>query len=270
LLHQVTGTKEELVARLCGAPPPAKKQKVSAAVPGIDAALAPLLDDDKLKKAFQRLCKSLAHTVDRDWHDSYEETDAELYEYVEKLTPYLKAVLQCCQSKDAGAEAFARCNQVLVEIAESWRAFSGIPFRGGIEDAIAGAAVDLSLPDDEDEDNSMLSRSEAISEAWVALMQTAAARLPAAGAKTLQRIVKDALDYTLFEESDLLTAESRWQTEAGAARLSALLSEPSRTELLALPSRLRPIKHYQAIDRRFDGPKHLRTRDFSEFEQWFY
>lgn len=85
LALQVTGTKEELVARLTGAPPPPKKAKVAkaaAAVPGIDASLLRLLDYDALKKEFKELTKSLARTVDADWHDSYEETDQELHEYI--------------------------------------------------------------------------------------------------------------------------------------------------------------------------------------------
>lgn len=36
-----------------------------------------------------------------------------------------------------------------------------------------------------------------------------------------------------------------------------------------LVARLRQHKGYRCIDRRFDGPKHLRTRDFGDEDDWF-
>ena len=34
--------------------------------------------------------------------------------------------------------------------------------------------------------------------------------------------------------------------------------------MAALPSRLGKVKAYRAIDRRFSGPKHLRTRHYDD------
>ena len=36
----------------------------------------------------------------------------------------------------------------------------------------------------------------------------------------------------------------------------------------ALPTRLTALKRYRAIDRRFDGPKHRRTRDYGDYGWW--
>ena len=93
----MTGTKEELVSRLTGAPPPPKKVKPPAAVAGVPEELLPLLDHSALKKSFADLTKGLARIVDADWHDSYEETDQALSEYVEELQPHLqvRAPLRC-------------------------------------------------------------------------------------------------------------------------------------------------------------------------------
>ena len=161
---------------------------------------------------------------------------------------------------------------MLVEIAESWRAFSGINFRCCMEESTQESKIDLSsaMPcaddEEEEEDNDdelnfrSLSRKQAVAVTWAALVQTAAAHLPATGEETLQRIVKDALDYGVTQAE--LTAPSPWCEEDGPARLAALLSEPARGALRALPSRIQPVKQWRAIDRRFDGPKHRRTRDF--------
>lgn len=127
--------------------------------------------------------------------------------------------------------------------------------------APSAAEEDEEKEEEEDELSlSSLSRKQAVGIAWAALVQTAAARLPAADAETLQRIVKDALDYGVTEAE--LKAASPWRAEDGPARLAALLAEPARGAMCALASRLQPIKQWRAIDRRFDGPKHRRTRDF--------
>jgi hypothetical protein len=64
---QVTGNKEELVARLTGEAPPPKKVKTSAQAVGIPSHLLELLDVAKLKKELKRRVKVLAQMVDADW-----------------------------------------------------------------------------------------------------------------------------------------------------------------------------------------------------------
>jgi len=301
---QVTGTKEELVSRLTGAPPPAKKVKPPATVAGVPEHLLPLLDHGALHKSFADLTKALARIVDADWHDSYEETDQELNEYVEGLQPHLQArprsrdasegrsnfiepchthtaahlqaVLECCELPECGVAALARCNLVMVEIAESWRQMDGVPFRCSMEDSIRGVSIRLVVlkaedakeddddeAEDDDEDGEpnakMYSRKAAIGTVWAELVQAAGARLAEADDEALKRIVKDALDYGVTDK-ELNGGSGVWRTEAGAARVSALLT--NKAALSALPSRLAQVKHYRAIDRRFDGPKHRRTRDY--------
>ena len=302
-LRQVTGTKKELVSRLTGALPPPKKEKAPAAVAGVPANLLPLLDDRALKKSFADLTKGLARIVDADWHDSYEETDQALSEYVEELQPHLQArrcdasrgclgsfaepchshcaapqaVLECCELEDCGAAALARCNLVMVEIGESWRQMDGVPFRCSMEDSIRGVLIRLVVvsdaaeddDDDDDEDGEpgakMYSRKEAVNAVWAELAQAAAARLSAEDDETLKRIVKDALDYGV-PEKELKGASGVWRTEGGAARLAALLA--NKAALSALPSRLVQVKEHRLIDRRFNGPKHRRTRDYDSGDDY--
>ena len=55
----------------------------------------------------------------------------------------------------------------------------------------------------------------------------------------------------------------------GSTIMMAAGSAVVREQLAALPSRLGRHKRYRAIDRRFDGPKHLRTRDYdSDDDCW--
>ena len=249
---------------------------------GIPTKLAEHLDHIQLKKRLHELVKELAAMVDADWHDSYEETSDLLCEYVESLTPNLSAVLECLVAPARTPPSLSRCNDVLLEIAHSWRAMAGIPFRGGHEDPITDAAIDLSepmgilmgVPEDADPDTdgmdefATLDRESAVSLAWTSLAAAAASCADVDDALLL-RILKDALDHGVtpreFEEEPFEEEEGAWHTVAGAKRLVAALGPGGKKALAATPTRRRAIKHYQCIDRRFDGPKHLRTRDFSDF-----
>ena len=53
----------------------------------------------------------------------------------------------------------------------------------------------------------------------------------------------------------------------GRTRLAALFGR--RTEWSALASTKKKHNMRRAIDRRFDGPKHLRARDYSDDEDGF-
>jgi len=252
-------------------------------VPGIPTKLLPHLNVTQLRKRLHRLVKELAELVDADWHDSYEETGDLLCAYVESLTPNLSAVLECLAACRTPA-TLARCNDVLLEVAHSWRAMDGIPFRGGYEDPITDAGIDLAepmglllgVPEDEAEaeldEYDGLPRHSAVSLAWTSLA-AAAASCPAVDDALLRRILRDALDHGVerreFEEEPFEEEEGAWHTIAGAARLKAALGPRRQKALEAMPTRLRPIRYYQAIDRRFDGPLHLRTRDFSESDAYY-
>jgi hypothetical protein len=211
-------------------------------------------------------------------HDGYEEQGEELCSYVSGLEPHLHAVLTLCTtSPPPPGAAFARANDVLVEIAESWRDMAGVPFRCCMEEAISEAKLDMSgfdddgaepAEDEEDEDEDEkgeLSRADAVAVAWRTLLRAASSSAGCDDA-TLLRCVKDASDYDI---TSLAPAHppagffTPWSTAAGYARLQAALGADGRAARDALPSRLRVHKAYRAIDRRFDGPKHQCTRDFS-------
>ena len=285
---QVSGNKGELLARLNGTAPPPKKARVAKAVPGVPAELAPLLDTDVLAKRLKADVKTLAQMVDADWHDGYEEQGEELCSYVVSLEPHLQAVLRVCTGSPPAPEAaLARCNDVLVTIADSWRDMGGINFRCCKDEAVAEAKVDLSGcgvtryalgehdAEDEDEDEEVqlreMGRKDALTLAWHTLI-CAAASGDAGSDDLLLRILQDATSFDCITLEALAAApaptqeEKRWFSEAGAERLRALLAAGStvRERMAALPSRLGKVKAYRAIDRRFSGPKHLRTRHYDD------
>jgi hypothetical protein len=199
---------------------------------------------------------------------------------VSDLEPHLSAVLAVCTfSPPPPSAAFMRANDVLVEIAESWRDMAGVPFRCCMEEAISEAKIDLSGFDDgaepeeeeeeEEEDEkgegAELSRAEAVAFTWRTLLR-AAASSAACDDATLLRCFKDASDCgveALVPAHPPAGFFTPWSTAAGYARLQQAMSAEGCAARAALPTRLREHKGYRAIDRRFDGPKHLRTRDFS-------
>ena len=84
-------------------------------------------------------------------------------------------------------------------------------------------------------------------------------------------MVKDAVDHGVCaphkaseEELELASDGMRLPTSmaTGRERLAALVVG-RKAEWSALPSTKKEHKQRRAIDRRFDGPKNQRTRDFS-------
>lgn len=84
-----------------------------------------------LRKRLAAHTKSLAKMVDRDWHDGYEEQGCAVVEMLESYKSPLEAVLLVAGSPQAGREAFARCNDVLRELADAWLEVLSIPKRNG-------------------------------------------------------------------------------------------------------------------------------------------
>ncbi len=214
-------------------------------------------------------------------------------EYVASLEAPLRAVLRvCCEQAGVSRGALELCNDVLVAIADSWNDMQGVPARGGVEEGDAelnlarcGAAIGEPEADDDEEEGeddgglSKLSRSEALTAAWAALLRCAAGAGGGAVCTddALLRFVKDAVDFRAVATAAALrdngaalalpTSEPMrgWATAAATlARLDAAFADAPR--LAALPTRVKQHKAYRAIDRRFDGPKNRRTRDFSNFD----
>jgi hypothetical protein len=299
---QVSGTKPELLARLTGNAPPLKKPRAAAApeppsapVAGVPANLLAITETSRLKRELKAGVLTLARMVDDDWHDGYEEQGEHLGTYVLSWEAPLQAVLTICTTPGASCAALARCNDVLVALADSWEDIKGVPMRGSVEDSVGdGAPLDLSGHGAGKLDSLQgMQRSSAMEVAWMTLLRCAAAT-PAERVSDADalRWVKDASDFGHAsvalvtdqderleecvidaedeagegeepQESEELRAMREWCSDASRARLLALLG--STAQLEALPTRKVAHKGYRCIDRRFDGPKNRRTRDFDSF-----
>ena len=193
--------------------------------------------------------------------------------YVERLKPHLKAVLRVCTAPGAPDAALERCNSVLVAIADSWREMGGVPFRGCHDEWVADAYLDLGAGV-LTEDVTKVARHAAVAAVWKALLHAVASSSAVDNEPLLLRVLRDAtaFEYLEFEELAETPAPAQqqlnWFTQAGAARLRALAADGDsmRAAIAALPSGLVQHKKHTVIDRRYDGPKHLRTRDFDNYD----
>lgn len=103
--------------------------------------------------------------------------------------------------------------------------------------------------------------------AWPALLARAAADDGVQDASLLQ-MIKDAIDHGVKSPQHPASGEgklplpeaARQRLVQGRKRLATLVAREA--EWKALPSTKKVHRMRRAIDRRFDGPKHLRTRDF--------
>lgn len=94
--------------------------------------------------------------------------------------------------------------------------------------------------------------------------------------EALLRMVKDAVDHGVSaphkasaEEAELAADGMRLPASMakGRERLTALVVG-REAEWSALPSTKKHHKQRRAIDRRFDGPKNRRTRDFDDYDDY--
>ena len=167
-------------------------------------------------------------------------------------------------------------------VADTWSQIEKIPFRCDPGECISdgawqdGSKIFLDLIGDADDDQARAaeypchSADALCSLAWPLLLGAAAAS-PAVGDEALLRMVKDAVDHGVCaphkaseEEVELASDGMRLPTSmaTGRERLAALVVG-RKAEWSALPSTKKEHKQRRAIDRRFDGPKNQRTRDFS-------
>jgi len=225
------------------------------------------VDADIAKRQLNEHVKSLAATVDADWHDSYEETSEECQQWFEDCGELAKAVLRV--GVTLGTE-FGQCHEVLKQVADTWSNINAIPFRGDPGDDIAqGEGITLvdGGEDDEEEEGTVNSPDDLLGFAWPALLARAAADASVPDAALL-RMIKDAFDYGVQRPDQPAPGESRLvlapaarrSLQQGRLRIAGLFS--CEADWKSLPSTRKSHRMRRGIDRRFDGPKHLRTRDF--------
>jgi hypothetical protein len=164
-------------------------------------------------------------------------------------------------------------------VADTWSQIEKIPFRCDPGECISDGSwqdsskisLDLIEGDDGAAQYTCHSAEALCSLAWPLLLGAAAAS-PAVGDEVLLRMVKDAVDHGVSaphkaseEEAELAPDGMRLPPSmaTGRERLAALVVG-RKAEWSALPTTKKEHKQRRAIDRRFDGPKSQRTRDFSD------
>jgi hypothetical protein len=70
----------------------------------------------------------MAQARDDDWHDSYEETDEMMHEWLGDCIKHAANVLRVGVERGVGID---KCHEILKAIADSWSNINAISFRGG-------------------------------------------------------------------------------------------------------------------------------------------
>lgn len=219
--------------------------------------------------------KQLAETVDADWHDSYEETGEMLQEWLRDCGKWVQEVI------DIGiiyGSRFGCCHELLKHVADTWANIQAIPFRGcPQEDLDAGEGVTFSADGgadhdeegdcDGDNDAVFHSAEQMLTLVWPLLLARAA-KDDSVPEGVLLQMINDAHDHGVDKphlapenENHLhLSEEVTAHVSRGRKRLAELAARKHEWELLPTTKKVHRMR--RCIDRRFDGPKHLRTRDF--------
>eukprot|EP00933_Yihiella_yeosuensis_P032551 TRINITY_DN26171_c0_g1_i1.p1 TRINITY_DN26171_c0_g1~~TRINITY_DN26171_c0_g1_i1.p1 ORF type:complete len:498 (+),score=94.96 TRINITY_DN26171_c0_g1_i1:42-1535(+) len=227
----------------------------------LSAEDAAAVDADSAKEQLNEYVKDLAETVDADWHDSYEETGEKLQEWFDDCGSWVEEVVRVGTKMGAG---FGQCHEVLKQVADTWSNIQAIPFRSCTQDVLdAGEGVTLG-------NTTVNSVSDLLGMTWPLLLARAAADEDVPNG-ILMQMIKDAYDHGVKDphlpsavgDEAKLFKDSRASfklLQQGRRKLAQLVE--CRSEWEALPSTKKRHRMRRCIDRRFDGPKHLRTRDF--------
>jgi len=252
-------------------PPPlqAKRPRTATSTKGspkLSAEDAASVDVPKARKELNDYVKQLAKTVDDDWHDSYEETDEMLREWLEDCAGRVAGVLSVGVSHGAG---FEKCNEILKVVADTWSNIQAISFRGCPEESLQqGEAVQLDLLLDSGDTLEICSAVELVAYAWPLLLARAAGGSTADDA-LLFRMIKDARDHGV-KQPQVAAPDERIPgalievVRRGRARVAQLVARREAWDTLPTTKKVHRMRG--AIDRRFDGPRHRRTRDPAMFE----
>lgn len=185
------------------------------------------------------------------------------------------AAVEACLRVGVGhGVAFDQCHEVLKLISDTWGNINAIPFRCDVGEDVSNVdtAIEVDLGGEEAGSHHLTSPEGLLSLAWPCLLARAAADAAMPDAALL-RMIKDAVDHGVDaphkaseEEEELGEGVVGVRVAAGRPRLSTLF-DGRRAEWSGLASTKKKHKMRRAIDRRFDGPKHLRTRDFGSDDE---
>lgn len=253
---------------------PQKKPRISTGVSGakgsvnLSSETAALVNVLEVRKSLNEYVKNLAQTVNDDWHDSYEETDEMLGEWLQDCAKQVENILRIGVELGAG---FDCCHEMLKIVADTWLNIQAIPFRGCPSESLENSEVEVEI--DGAESLNVHSAKELVTYAWPLLLARAAADAAVTEA-ALMRMIKDAYDYGVEQpdKPDVRACIRLMQGDAGLTqvvkrgreRVAQLVAR--KEEWVSLPSMKKVHRMRGAIDRRFDGPRSRRTRDPCMFE----
>lgn len=167
----------------------------------------------------------------------------------------------------AGGAGFEKCHEILKVVADTWSNIQAIPFRGCPEESLReGEAVQLDLPGSEGT-LEIRSAVKLVAYAWPLLLARAAGGT--ADDALLLRMIKDAHDHgakrpQVAAPDEHIPGAISEVVRRGRTRVAQLVARRGAWE--ALPTTKKVHRMRRAIDRRFDGPLHRRTRDPAMFE----
>ena len=243
----VTGSKAQLVARLRGQPEPAKKPRNAGAAGPFNLA--------EMAKKFKAQGKAFHKLVDADWHDGYEEQE----EFMGlRHQEHLHIMEHVVENAVSGAVPARLLSTVLCEVHNAVELLNSVPYRGGDADMPTGfGKLDLE-------------HSVVLAYSWHHVLLRAGVEGDAA---IVDAIIKEAADrvprnmsWTTFTDVEYCM-EFPPISNADLLRGAPLVAERYEAEEYAkFPSTVKTHKRKKVIDRRFDGPKNRRTRDFSDLD----
>jgi len=251
------------------------KPRAPRSLPGVSKEQFEQLKLPPLKKKLNQYVRSVAQMVDADWHDGYEEQQMECDNYFGELSPPIQAVYDIAIKKSL---AFDQCHEILKLIADTWTNMLTIPSRGDIHEYYSeGSKIEIELDTGYEKEFGTI--EGALGYMWKRLLCAAAvAQVPD---EKMLRFIKDAFDnepeFMDGEEENSDEDEDKEVSgeggdaksgvdkalEKGMPRLKALYEKGDWKQL---PTTKKVHRQRRGIDRRFDGPKHRRTRDFSDDE----
>ena len=248
-----------------GKPAPKGNKSLLAAAPASDVANIKTKDVKKRLTAHVKACASM---VDADWHDGYEEQGEECMEWMRSCGDVIESGLRVSVVHGCGHDL---AHEAMKLVADTWAQVEKIPFRCDPGECIADGYRTPKIEIAGLGEYQCSGADALLRLAWPLLLGAAAASDDVCD-ETLLRFIKDAVDngvtspHQPSEEEGELGEGAPVSVAAGRSRLESLVVG-RKAEWSCLPSTKKAHKQRRCIDRRFDGPKHLRTRDFGNSDE---
>jgi len=247
----------------------AKKTTTGPMPAGIPSNLQKDLDLKSLEKYYKDECRDFHKMVNDDWHDGWEEQGEYLSgEYFGSIIKSAKAICTVLSEKNVSVPVIKHCYEVTLVLADSKNQMCSVPMRGEVSDALWSEDT-LKIGNASQKCSSM---DVMLNFLFLNILTLAVeAGIPRV---EMMHMIKGAVDYDFDDFNELKNEKKGQKTKStttpkdqtdvecpNQVKLKEMIS--AKNEWENLPSRNKVYKQKGVIDRRFSGPKHKRTRDFS-------